>query len=95
MRFLRRRLLMLPLVLLAAPLWRHFHPSQTTHSWLEGKVSDQANRELAPVKATDVHCDVQGSLADCTITTSDGHKLTVHVTRSGDTWTPERAVLVS
>ena len=49
MRFLRRRLLVLPLVLLAAPLWRHFHP---THSWLEGKVRDQANKELAPVTAT-------------------------------------------
>jgi hypothetical protein len=92
MRFLRRRLLVLPLVLLAAPLWRHFHP---THSWLEGKVRDQANKELAPLKATGVHCNVQGSIADCTITTSNGHTLTVHVTRSGDTWTPQRAVLVS
>jgi hypothetical protein len=42
-----------------------------------------------------VHCTVHGSVGDCTITTSNGHTLTVHVTRSGDTWTPERAVLVS
>jgi hypothetical protein len=92
MRFLRRRLLMLPLAVLAVPIWHHFHP---THAWLEGKVRDQANKELAPVKATDVHCNVQGAIADCTITTSNGHVLTVHVTRSGDTWTPQRAVLVS
>jgi hypothetical protein len=84
-----RRVIFLPVLLLGAPLYRHFHP---THTWLEGKVRDQVNQELAPVTAKDVSCDVQGDLATCHVTTSDGHVYTITVTRNGDTWTPTRAV---
>ena len=38
---------------------------------------------MAPAKATDVHCVVNGSVADCTVKTSNGHEFTVHVTKSG------------
>jgi len=92
MRFLRRRLIMLPLVLLAAPAWKYFHP---THSWMEGKIRDQANTDLAPARVKTIHCDVNGSIADCSFTMSDGHSFTVHVTKSGHTWTEERAVQIS
>jgi hypothetical protein len=83
---------MLPLVLLAAPAWKYFHP---THSWMEGKIRTEANRELAPDTVKQIHCDVNGAIADCRFTTSDGHSFTVHVTKSGNTWTEERAVQVS
>ncbi len=83
---------MLPLVLLAAPAWKYFHP---THSWMEGKIRTQANHDLAPVTVKDIHCDVNGAIADCRFTTSDGHSFTVHVTKSGNTWTEQRAVQVS
>jgi hypothetical protein len=58
-------------------------------------VRDQVNQELAPVTAKDVSCDVQGDLATCRVSTADGHVYTITVTRSGDTWTPTRAVRVS
>ena len=86
-----RRFVLLPVLLLGVPLYHHFHP---THSWMEGKVRDQVNQEMAPVKATDVHCVVNGSVADCTVKTSNGHEFTVHVTKSGHTWTEQRAVSV-
>jgi len=86
-----RRLIFLPLALLAAPLYRHFHP---THTWLEGKVRDTVNQQIAPLKVTSVHCTVNGSLADCDLSTSDGHRYTIHVTKSGNTWTAQRAELV-
>jgi hypothetical protein len=49
---------------------------------------------MAPIKATDVHCVVNGSVADCTVKTSNGHEFTVHVTKSGHTWTEQRAVSI-
>jgi len=86
-----RRFVLLPVLLLGVPIYNHFHP---THSWMEGKVRDDVNREIAPAKATDVHCTVNGSIADCTVKTSTGHEFIVHVTKSGDTWTAQRAVSV-
>ena len=81
----------LPLALLAAPLYHHFHP---THSWLEGKVRDTVNAQIAPLTVTSVHCTVNGDAADCDLSTSDGHRYAIHVTKSGDTWTAQRPVLV-
>jgi hypothetical protein len=87
-----RRLILLPLVLLAAPIYQHFH---STHSWLEGKIRDNANSALAPDSVANVSCDVQGSSADCRFTTKANHAFSVHVTKRGDTWTPDRAIQVS
>jgi hypothetical protein len=81
----------LPLALAGPFLYSHFHP---THSWLEGKVRDTVNAEIAPLKVSSVHCTVKGSVADCDVLVSDGHRYTIHVTKSGDTWTAQRAVLV-
>jgi hypothetical protein len=83
---------MLPVVLLAVPIYNHFH---SAHSWLEGKVRDDANTYLAPDRVTDISCDVKDTAAQCSFTTESGHRFSVHVTRNGDTWSPDRAVQLS
>ena len=86
-----RRLLFLPLAIAAPFIYHHMHP---THTWLEGKVRDTVDQQIAPLTVTSVHCTVNGDAADCDLSTSDGHRYTIHVTKSGNTWTAQRAQLL-
>jgi hypothetical protein len=83
---------MLPILLLGVPIWQHFHP---THEWLEGKVRDSVNKEIAPATVSSVHCNVTGDTATCNLSTSDRHAYAIHVTKNGDTWTVDRVTQVS
>jgi hypothetical protein len=55
-------------------------------------IRDEANTALSPDRVKSVSCDVKDSNADCTFTTEANHTFSVHVTKRGDTWTPDRAV---
>jgi hypothetical protein len=59
----------------------------TSHTWMEGKLRDQIDAQIAPRTVSAVHCDVTAPAATCRFTVS-GVTYVQHFHLDGRTWRP-------
>jgi hypothetical protein len=59
----------------------------TSHTWMEGKLRDQIDAQIAPRTVSAIHCDVASPSATCHFTIS-GVTFVQHFRLNGNTWRP-------
>lgn len=57
----------------------------TSHTWMEGKLRDQIDAQIAPSTVSAIHCDVSSPAATCRFTVS-GVTFVQHFHLDGNTW---------
>jgi hypothetical protein len=63
------------------------HHHGTSHTWMEGKLRDQIDAQIAPRTVSAVHCDVSSPSATCRFTVS-GVTFVQHFHLDSNTWRP-------
>ncbi len=82
-----RRVVFLPLIVLAPLLWQSMHP---THSWMEGAARKRIDADIAPDSVRSISCTVAGGdhRAVCDVRTAHGVHFRQRLTSSdGHDWT--------